>query len=124
MAGLTLQVLNKPKDSRVFPFPNDGMDVGIGDAEVSTGGVGAEVSLGWDRLVWATLALDLIPGDDDMRAIGGQRHIGCSGQAAVGAILLRFGPEHDGRAGWFLARLAEKPISDAFMFKQAEEFEG
>ena len=124
MAGLTLQVLNKPKDSRVFPFPNDGMDVGIGDAEVSTDWVGAEVSLGYDRLFRAAFAFDLFPREDDMWAIGGQREVGCSGQAAVRAVLLGFGPEHDGRAGWFLARLAEKPTSDAFMSEQAEEFEG
>ena len=124
VAGLTLQVLNNPKDSRVFPFPDDGMDVGICDAEVSTDGVGAEVSLGCDRLLWATSAFDLIPGNDDMRTIGGQGDAGCSGQAAVWAVFFGFGPEHDGRAGWFLARLAEEPTSDAFMSEQAEEFEG
>ena len=46
------------------------------------------------------------------------------GQTAVRVVLLGFGPEHDGWAGWFLARLAEKPVSDAFIFEQAEEFEG
>jgi len=115
VASPTLQVLNKSKDPRVFPFPNDGMDVGICDAEVSTGGVGAEVSLGCDRLLWAAFAFDLIPGNDDMWAIGRQRDIRCGGQAAVGAVFLGFWSEHDDRAGWFLARLAEKPISDAFM---------
>ena len=96
VAGLALQVLNKSKNSRVLPFPDDGMDVRIRDAEVSTGGVGAKISFGCDRLLWAAFAFGLIPGKDDMRAIGGQRDIRCSGQAAVGAVLFGFGPEHDG----------------------------
>ena len=80
--------------------------------------------MGWDRLLWATLAFDLIPGDDDMRAIGWQRDVRCGGQAAVWAVLFGFESEHDGRAGSFLTRLAEKPVSDAFIPEQAEEFEG
>ena len=46
------------------------------------------------------------------------------GQTAVRVVLLGFGPEHDGRAGSFLTRLTEKPISDAFIPEQTEEFEG
>jgi hypothetical protein len=70
VASLALQVLNETKNSRIFPSPDNGMDLGIRDAEVSAGGVGAEVSLGWDRLLWPAFTFDLIPGDDDMRAIG------------------------------------------------------
>ena len=70
MAGLALQVLNESKNSKVLPSSDDGMDLGIRDAEISTGWVGAEVSLGWDRFLWATLGFDLIPGDDDMRPDG------------------------------------------------------
>ena len=71
VTGLALQVLNEPKNSRVFPSPDNGMDLGICDTEVSTGGVGAEVSFGCDGLLWAAVAFDLIPGDDYMRAIWG-----------------------------------------------------
>ena len=71
MTSLTLQVLNETKNSRVFPSPDNGMDLGICDTEVSTGGVGAEVSFGCDGLLWAAVAFDLIPGDDYMRAIWG-----------------------------------------------------
>jgi len=124
VAGLALQVLNGPKDSNVFPSSDDGVDIGIRNAEVSTGRVGAEVPFGCDGFLWAAFAFDLIPGDDDMRAIGGQRDIRSSGQTAVRAVLLGFGPEHDGRAGSFLTRLTEKPISDAFIPEQTEEFEG
>ena len=71
------------------------MDLGIRDAKIPAGRVGAEVSFGCDRLLWAAFAFGLIPGDDDMRAIGGQRDIRCSGQTAVWTVLLGFGPEHD-----------------------------
>ena len=70
VASLALQVLNETKDPRVFPSPDDRMDLGIRDAEVSTGGVGAEVPFGCDGLLWAAFAFDLIPGDDDMRPDG------------------------------------------------------
>jgi hypothetical protein len=95
-ASLTLQVLNESKNSRVLPSSDDGMDLWIRDTEVSTGGVGAEVPFGCDGLPWAAFAFDLIPGDNDMRAIGWQGDVGCSGQAAVRAVLFGFGPEHDG----------------------------
>ena len=96
VASLALQVLNGPKDSSVFSSSDDSLDLGIRDAEVSTGGVGAEVPFGCDGLLWAAFAFDLIPGDDDVRAIRWQRDIRCSGQTAVWAVLFGFGPEHDG----------------------------
>ena len=59
-----------------------------------------------------------------MWAFWRQSDLRCGGQAAVGAAFLGFGPEHDGWAGRFLARLAEKPVSNVFMSEQTDEFEG
>ena len=94
--------------------------------QVANTGVGAEVSLGWDRLVWATLAFDLIPGNDGgMWALCERGSVAKKSSAAGGALIGVAGMHNSGLARSFVSGFfIGEEVLEPFLFWQAEQIEG